>query len=138
MKQFFASVLIIVGTGVAASAEDMIIKSVPLTADRSVVWHGATCPAGYVCLDEADGQATLDNAWQGGGKAPDFVLPEWSVSGAQAAVAAGQLSDDDLGAYLKGMSDKGIVDICALCGCCIITQDPDGAVPFDTDLLGLE
>ncbi len=137
MKHFFTSVVITGCLASAALAGDMITKTVPLDADKSVVWQGAACPVGYVCLDEAEGQATLENAWKGGSD-PDYVVPQWGVMRAQAAVTAGQLSETDLGPYLEGMSDKGIVDTCAICGCCIITHEPAEAVPFDLDLLGLE
>ncbi len=80
-----------------------------------------SCPTGMICVEAMNTTNDVD---------VNLILPEWIDT----EVLAARSEDVAASAYLLGVSDSHIIDICNYCGCCSISEDPgriDSYVPWD-------
>lgn len=116
---YLLTILSLVSMATMAGAQDTFF-SAPNGA--VVQMNAGSCPQNMTCIDamETGGDADLS-----------LILPDWIDE----KILKSQSEDAKAAAYLQGMSDGYIVDICNYCGCCTISLDPVGAgefVPWET------
>lgn len=116
-----------------AFADNHSPLSVGMLRGNRIVLNSEVCPEGYVCIDGNDPSSMdpIDLSESG----TVLMIPKWGLGTSMAHADSSGLSPDGIGPYLKGVSDKGILDVCAYCFCCEIENTDGERSPYSPDLL---
>ena len=114
MNRVLSFILLLIATPIVA--DEMLFVS----PQRNFVnFEDQTCPEGMLCLpSNGVGLGTVDT---------NVIIPEW----AKGMYDLANEDDHKAKAYIQGLSDGYIVDICNYCGCCTISSEDNLGDPFE-------
>lgn len=117
----------------AANAQSSHPLAVELGDGSSIYVNSAVCPEGHICIAADTPEQFYELTPDDGTKL--MMLPEVTKSMYQARIASGLMDHSQTAAYFTGISDRGILDVCAYCGCCEIENRYGDTTPFQPGFL---
>ncbi|WP_370230693.1 hypothetical protein [Cognatishimia sp.] len=111
-----------------AVADDHTPLSVKILNGSEIILNTRECPEGHICIEGSDASNLKQVDLSDTNRA--LMIPEWSFNTSMAYADSSGLGKDNINSYLKGISDKGILDICAYCFCCEIETGDGQRSPY--------